>query len=104
MQSLRDSATVAKELPAQSRGQSLDGLAVVSIAWRQSQGQSCALIMNHEVQFEPIEPPHGGLPTCGQAFKDFMGRKTVVITDGQGRRGDEGDAGVTAFAGGERAT
>jgi hypothetical protein len=103
MKSLGNIALVAKELPLKACGESLDRLAVVDIARRQSKSQQFALIVDHKVQFEAIEPSHGGLASPGKALKDCMGRDTVVITDGEGRRVDEGTPGATAFAGGERA-
>src|SRR5262245_29320402 len=104
MESLGNIATVAKELPLKACGESLDRLAVVDIARRQSKSQQFALIVDNEVQFEAIEPSHGGLASPGKPLKDFMGSNTVVITDGKGRRVDEGNPGATAFTGGEIAT
>src|SRR5918911_147921 len=104
MKSLGNIAPIAKELPLKSCGESLDRLAVVDIARRQSKGQQFALIVDNKVQFETIEPTHGGLAPPGKALKDFMGSNTVVITDSEGRRVDEGNPGATAFAGGEIAT
>src|SRR5689334_16444674 len=101
MESLGNIAPVAKELPLKACGETLDRLAVVDIARRQSKSQQFALIVDNKVQFEAIEPSHGGLASPGKALKDFVGRNTVVITDGEGRRVDEGNPGATAFTGGE---
>ena len=50
---------------------------------------------------QPQNPAHRGLPPAGDACKDLGRGKTVMVTDGEGRRVDEGNPGATAFAGGE---
>jgi len=56
MQGLRDISAVAKALPAESCGESLDGLAVLNIAWRQSQGQQFALVVDDARQRAAAKP------------------------------------------------
>ena len=104
MESLGNIAPVSKELPLQSCGEPRDRLAVVDMARRQSKGQQFALVVDNKVQWEAIEPSHGGLAAPGKARQDFMSSNTMVLTDGKGRRVDAGNPGAMAFAGGERAT
>ena len=104
MQGLRDVAAIPKELPTQAGRQVLDRAAIIDITWRHTKGQQFPLVVDDEMQFEAVEPPHRGLPPRGYAFKDFVGGNPVVVTHGQRRGVGEGNPGTAPFAGGEIAT
>ena len=61
MQSLREIASVPKELSPESCGESRHGLAVVNIARRQPKGQQFALVVDAKMSCGAEAPPHGRL-------------------------------------------
>lgn len=92
MQRLGDRAPVAKELPIESGGALLDRAAIIDVPWCHMQGQQFALVIDDQMQCEAVEPPHGGLAPRRHARKDCVCGNAVVVTDGQRRRVDEGNA------------
>ena len=104
MQSLREIASVPKELSPESSGESRHGLAVVNMAGRQPKGQQFALVVDDKMSCEAEEPPHGRLAPHGKACEDFMRRNAVIVTRREGRRVDEGNPRAAAFAGVEIVT
>ena len=47
-------------------------LAVLDIARREPDGQEFALVVDHSVQLEAVEPPGGGFAALGNALENFV--------------------------------
>jgi hypothetical protein len=54
------------------------------------------LWLDHEVQLETIEPPHGGLAARGQAVEDLVAVDPAIVADGELGWVGEVDAGLFA--------
>jgi hypothetical protein len=68
----RERAFVAKEPAEEATRQAWHRTPVVRIAWGQTDGKQLAPIVDHQVEFEAVEPPHRRLPTAGINGKDVM--------------------------------
>lgn len=93
-QGLRDVAFVGEELAKEATDEAGQRGAVVGVAWRETKGQQFAAIVDHQMQFEAVEPAHRGLATTSVDLKDTMLVNARVMTDGQCGGVDEADAGA----------
>lgn|SRR5579875_1288 len=91
-------ATIPKQLAAQPFHQSWNRRAIIDVAWRQTTSQQFASIIDGQVQFKPKEPSHARLAAPGIGGKDAMLTDPLGITDCQGRRINEADAGAGSKA------
>jgi hypothetical protein len=57
--------------------------AVGGVAGGDLQRHDLALVVDHEVQLEPIEPAHAGLAARRQAVKDRMAVDAAIVADGE---------------------
>jgi hypothetical protein len=92
-------APVAKELPKQPLRERWYRLAVIDMAWGQTTGQECPLIIANPVELTAIKPAHGGLAACRPARQAPMGPEAAMVAHRQGRRVDKRHAGTASLAG-----
>jgi len=104
MQGLRDGAPLTQELTDERLHKLGHGGTVVDMPWGQPTGQPCTLIVDDKMQLEALEPPHRGLPPCGEALEDPVCSHAMIVTHREGRRVDTSNPRAAAFAGGEVAT
>jgi len=64
-------AAIADYLAGQALGQLGYGLAVIDIARSDAKGEQFALVIDHEMELEPVEPAHGGFAPAGDFFEDL---------------------------------
>lgn len=95
---LRDVALVREELPEQLLDQVGDRLAVIDIAGEEGHSQQLAPVVEHQVQFEAVEPPHRGLAALGHLREHLVLGDAAIFAHRQGGRIDEGDAAASAEA------
>ena len=99
-QRLGDVALVAKEFAEEAaRDQAGNWLAVVDVARRQTEGEQFAPVVDHQMEFEAIEPAHRGLAAPGIRPEDAMLVDARVVADRQRGRVDEADARAGAALG-----
>src|SRR5262245_44972609 len=67
-----DVALVAKEASKESTDEAWNGLAIVGIARSEAQCQQLAAIVDHQMEFEAIEPPHRRLAPPSVDGKDAV--------------------------------
>jgi hypothetical protein len=78
-----DVALVGVELARQALGHLVQHGAVGGVAGGDLQRHDLALVVDHEVQLEPIEPPHAGLAPRGQAVEDPVAVDAAIVADGE---------------------
>src|SRR5215831_16155246 len=103
MQGLGEVAAVTKELPPQACGQCLAKLTVLDGARRHAKGPQCALVIDDHRQCEAVDPAHRGLPSRGQALKDSVRGKAMMVTHRKRRRGHAGHPCATTLTRRQRA-
>ncbi len=91
---LREIAFVAKEFAKEVSSQLGNGVPIIAVAGRQTEGEQVALIIDHQVQLEAKEPANGSLATSRSSGKDPMLMNASVVTDFQRGRIDETDTGT----------
>lgn len=69
---LANVALVGVQLAKQVRGDGQQSLAVIDIARRDPDGQEFALVVDHRVQLEAVEPPGGGFAALGNALENLV--------------------------------
>lgn len=67
-----DVALIAKEASKELTDEAWNGLAIVGIARSEAQRQQLASIVDHQMQFEAIEPPHRRLAATRVNSKDAV--------------------------------
>jgi hypothetical protein len=95
-QFLADIALVGVKLAYQALGHLVQRGAVGGVAGGDFQCHDVALVVDHEVQLEAIEPPHAGLAPRGQAVEHLVTANATVVADGELGRVGEVDAGRLA--------
>src|SRR5260221_9495905 len=99
---LRDVALVAEELATEALDaleQGGDGLAVVDVTAGEAEGEQLALIVDHQMQLEAVEPAQRSLAAGRIDGEHAVLWDTGVMGDGQGRGGDEAEAGAPGHLG-----
>src|SRR3954447_19741247 len=76
-----DIALVGIELAPQVLGDLVEHGAVGGVAGGDLQRHDLALVVDHEVQLEAIEPAHGGLAAGGQAVEHPMAVDAAVVAE-----------------------
>ncbi len=89
---MRDIPLVSKALAEESFGQLRHRLAVIDITSGQKEGQDLALVIDHQMEFEAVEPAHRALASSSQASKHPVALDTSIVADSQRCGIDEGDA------------
>src|SRR3954454_675846 len=77
-----DVALVSVELAAEILCDLIEHAAIGGVAAGDLQRHDLALVVDHEVQLEPIEPPHAGFAACGQAVEHAMAVDAAIVADG----------------------
>src|SRR3954454_7247411 len=91
-----DIALVGVELACQVLGDLTEHGAVGGVAGGDLQRHDLALVVDHEMQLEAIEPAHGGLAAGGQAVEDLVAVDAAIVADSELGRVGEVDAGLLA--------
>ena len=91
-----NSKATAEKLSEESASQVWHRLAIVGIAWRQLHCQQFSTLVDDQMEFEAEKPAHCGFAQFGKSVKHAVSLDSFVSTDCQGRRVNEGDAGVFA--------
>lgn len=94
-QPLGDVALIGVELAEQARAEIGNGLAVIDIAGRQFGLEQFAAMVDHQVQFEAVEPAGRTFAAHGIAFEDPMVTDAQIVANGQ--RGGIGDGNACAY-------
>src|SRR3954453_19713237 len=98
-QLVADIALVGVELATQALGDLVQHGAVGSVAGGNLQRHDLALVVDHEVQLETIEPAHAGLAAGGEVVEDLVAVDAAVVADGKlGCVGEVDAARLTAEA------
>ena len=96
---LGDVASIPHELAGQALSQLRDRAAIVDVARGDLEGQEFALVVDHQMELEAVEPAHGGFAAPGDLLEDVVTVDAAIVADHQRGRVDEGDPGVLAPAG-----
>ena len=84
MSDLGDGAFIGEQFTPQILGHMEHRLTVIDIAWSQIEGDQLALVVDHEIQLETVEPTHRVLAPGGQSTKHLVTEDASVVADGQG--------------------
>src|SRR6185312_4428361 len=95
-QRLRDVALVAEEFAEEALDQARHGLAIIHVAWGQTEGEEFPAVVDHQVQLEAVEPADRGLATAGVHPEDAVLVDARIAADRQGGGVHEADAGAIA--------
>ena len=82
-QGLRQIAAIPEQFAKQSLDEDGYGNPVVDIAWGEVNAQQFAAIIDDQVQFEAVEPAHGGLAPVCQTSEYLVLLDTPVVTNRQ---------------------
>jgi hypothetical protein len=104
MQGLRKVAPITPELADERLHKLGHGGTVVDLTWGSPKSQPFALIGAAELPLKALNPPPGGLPPCGEALKDLVRGKALLVTHGERRRVEDSEPRAAALARGEVAT
>ena len=78
-----DVALVGVEGAGQVLGHRVEHGAVGGVAGGDFQRHDLALVVDHEVQLEAVEPAHAGLAACGEALEHLMAVNAAIVADGE---------------------
>src|SRR5215472_14901078 len=95
--SSRQIAFIPDQFAKQALGQVRNRTAIIHSGGSQTAGEDLALVVDHQMEFEAVEPIHRVLPALGQPGSVAMVLDAAVMTDDQLGRIDKGEA-ITSTA------
>ena len=98
-QGLGDVALIAEEFAEEATDQAGHRTAVVDVAGSEAEGEQLAAVIDHQVEFEAVEPADRGLAPPRVDAEDAVLPDTGGVADGQGGGVDEADARARAQLG-----
>ena len=82
-------AAVADQLPPQFFGHLWDRFTVIGVGGCEVNRQQVTLVIDNQMEFEAIEPPHAALAARGYPSKDSVATDAPIMADSQRRRINE---------------
>ena len=92
----RCQSLLSVELAAEVLCDLIEHAAIGGVAGGDLQRHDLALVVDHEVQLEPIEPAHAGFAACSQAVEHLVAVDAAIMADGKLAGVGEVDAGLLA--------
>ena len=86
---LGEIAAVANQLTPQPFGHLWDRFTVIGVGGRELNRQQFTLVIDNQMEFEAIEPPHAALAARGHLGKDSVATDAPVVADSQRGRINE---------------
>ena len=91
----RDVTAIAEEFAPESPRQAWSRLAIIDVAWSDHHCQQLTAVVDHQMNFEAVEPARAGLAAFSQVTKDLVRVDPQVVTDLDRSRVNERDSCAT---------